>query len=178
MAKLIKLWTWQGKDFCLHNGIVDPAKGQYDETVNGYLIAIGEIAEHLGTNQFLWAGRERNPHPGRVGYCFKIPEDDGGILAVIDSYRWDLRLGLRGRAPQKLELAWRVEAVNLYPDDDGARRTKYENCQRDEWWDTLAAKNWWESAIAEGGNSDAPQYLLRYPLPIEWKILQKDESVL
>jgi hypothetical protein len=158
------LWTWQGPGFDIHQGAVDAGKSEYAGNPE-YLPACREIADHLGTDQFIWASRERRPRVGRVGYQLDVPEDE--VLAVIDGFLWNRRLGNRVQPPECEERKWKLEADERHPADGRARRA-YCDEKREEYWRTPLPEGWLELAIQRGPESEDPQCLLLFPIPQAW----------
>lgn len=159
----MELWTWQGQDFCLHKGIVDHAKSGYVESEPNYLPAVRELAEYLGTDQFIWASRVHDLcFAGRVKYCLEVSEDN--ILAIIDGFLWNRRLGRKVLPPDALRDCWKQEAEERFP-HESRRCREYENMKGDEYRDEPTPDDWLERAIRCGPESENPQYLLWYPIP-------------
>ena len=167
----MKLWTWQGRCFDLHGGIVDPRKGEYAQIYSEYMPSVCEIAEHLKTDQFIWASSRYHPFPRRVGYQLDVPEDS--ILAVIDGFLWNLRFG-NGRIPPPSELKaqWESEAGVKHP-YNGWDRRKHGDAKVRAWQERSLPDDWWQKVIRGGPSSEDPQYILPFPIPPEW-VIEKD----
>lgn len=165
----VELWTWQGPNFNIHAGTVDSTIGEYADQP-GYLLALQEVAKHLKTDQFIWASRKRDPHWGRVGYKLRVPP--AHVLAVLDGFIWNRRLGNRVRPPEVMLLAWDKEAASLHP-MDGRHRRAYVDERTHEWHNQPLPGNWWEQAIVGAVKSEDPQYLLQYPIPRESVLLDR-----
>ncbi len=171
----MELWTWQGPCFDLHQGILDPRKSEYaNGSVPEYLSAVREIEVKLGTNQFIWASRDRNPDKGRIGYRLEVQE--AHILAVLDGFLWNRRLGQQICPPKASTDAWEKEAANLYP-YDGKLRSDYVDTKTKEWQRIPLPADWWQRAKDIGAHSEIPQYLLRYPIARE-RVKETDTSQL
>lgn len=162
----MQLWTWQGKGFTLHSGRVDPSKGEYAGLFPKYLDALAKLAERLKEDQFIWASRECRPHNGKVAYRLEVPESK--ILATLDGFLWNRRIGAGEVCPpNKLMAQWRAEANSLYP-QDGPARSRHIDTQKRNWWRRPLPDNWLSMALADGRDSENPQYILPFPIPEEW----------
>lgn len=169
----MELWTWQGHGFDLHQGIIVPSRGEYADPLPAYLPAVEEIAQHLGTSQFIWASPKCHPHRGRIGYLLNTP--NSAILAVLDGFTWNLRIGNRSiDAPGALKALWNQHADMLYPQSRACQR-RYVEKRVEGWRERPLPSDWWKHAQEIGTTSEDPQFLLRYPIPASWILETRQE---
>lgn len=161
----MEMLTWQTEGFDLLGGEVNHSLSSYMEGVPEYALALDEIEAHFETSQFIWATLEVRPWPQRIGYRLEVPPN--GILAILDGFTWNKRLGLGGQPPESLSRQWKEQADELFPDDMTARENHWR-AKFKEYSHEPLPEDWLSLCLELGPDSDNPQYLVRHPLCRDW----------
>lgn len=167
----MKLWTWQTRDFSLHNGLIDHNKSEYVQNKELYISdANKKLFSLLGTNQVIWCyTRKKQPWRKRVEWSLDVPLGD--ILAFCDDTIWCRIIKQEHfEPPRELERQWEKKAMEIFPSDP-AKAHEYEDSSRQAFLDEPEPKEgWWSRLFVDPSAGETVNALVQYPVPKEWCI--------
>lgn len=119
----------------------------------------GELAERIGTSQFLWCGveAEHSIWVDRTEWTFDIP--DSLVLKVLNSYVW-CRLIKDYTFPHR---RWKKAARKLYPNDIINQDKYYETLEK-EWVKEKSDGELWDMLFKDKAEDEDDSLLIPYPV--------------
>jgi len=154
--ELMKLWTWQGKDFSLTKGTLDSRK--YSAFYKQYPEAFEELWRELRTYQIIWCYPTKEQatfenlkkgYKGKVLWELDVPEKHILKHGNICSVAWN----------------WILDPCRCIPPFKSDRGTLEDfHC----FWENKTKKELWKLLFLDGIVRDCSQLLIRYPVESFW----------
>ncbi len=141
----MKLWTWHKPDFSLVHGQVDHERSEYVQSVKGIAEAYRQLAERIGTSQFIWCYTAPDQHivlpcHTEVEWSLDVPRDS--ILRFVDDIVLNRILGIRCGLPSKIRYGWLDEALQRFPYDAAARDCFRAEREDSFWTQSPPGESW------------------------------------
>ncbi len=155
--------------------MVDRSRSAYynDPNLPGLKPAYAKLAIRLDTDQFVWCYVCEDKHiisPSETKTEWEIEVPDSAVLVIVNSYVWNMILGIRCCAPPSIrEEAWRRAVAGNIPAERAAIQQELE----DEFFAPHPPQVLWGQLFMRDTSAEGATPLVRYPLKDEWVIARR-----
>jgi hypothetical protein len=158
------LWTWQIRGFPLTEGKVDHRLSEFDKTHNGYKKSCEQLAERLGTDQFIWCfTHDEDIWKDRVKWELKVPKKYVLLFCSI-TWHWILNRN----AGSSIECVPPEKIFDLcYQIDNHLTRDEFVNKFHDG-WRNKTIEELWDVLFVDKVQDACTHALLPYPIQEDW----------